>query len=95
MIRTTGIKDLKASLSENLARVKAGDEIVITERGIPIAKLVPMLDPEESLQDMARRGLVRLPTRTMDIEEFLRLPRPDDPEGSVRAALIADRRDGR
>ncbi len=95
MIRTMGIKNLKASFSENLAQVKAGDEIVVTERGIPIAKLVPVLSPEESMEDMARRGVVRPPTRTMDPEEFLRLPRPDDPEGLVRAALIGDRRDGR
>ena len=36
-----GIKELKAHLSAHLARVKAGDTVVITDRGKPVAKLVP------------------------------------------------------
>ncbi len=36
-----GVKELKTHLSAHLARVKAGDTVVITERGRPVAKLVP------------------------------------------------------
>lgn len=95
MLRKTGIKELKASLSETLARVKEGDEILITERGQPIARIVPVLSEEEAIQEMVRKGIVRPPTKPMDVEAFLRMPWPEDPEGLVLAALIDDRRHGR
>jgi prevent-host-death family protein len=43
---TAGVAQLKASLSRYLARVKAGEELVVTERGRPVAKLVPIRDHE-------------------------------------------------
>ena len=43
-MKTTPVAQLKATLSEQLARVKAGEEIVVTERGRPIAKIVPIGD---------------------------------------------------
>ena len=95
MLRNMGIKELRASLSETLAKVKAGDEIVVTERGEPIAKIVPVLSEDEAMQELVRKGLARPPMRPMDPEELLRLPWPEDPEGSVLAALLDDRRHGR
>ncbi|HEX9668633.1 MAG TPA: type II toxin-antitoxin system prevent-host-death family antitoxin, partial [Thermoanaerobaculia bacterium] len=41
-MRTAGVAELKAKLSEHLDRVKRGEEVLITERGQPIAKLVPI-----------------------------------------------------
>jgi len=35
-----GIRELKAKLSEYLSQVADGEEFVITDRGIPVAKLV-------------------------------------------------------
>jgi prevent-host-death family protein len=37
-----GVAALKANLSSYLLRVKAGNEVVITERGLPVAKIVPL-----------------------------------------------------
>ena len=42
MTRSATVSKLKATLSEHLARVKAGEEVIITERGKPIAKIVPI-----------------------------------------------------
>ncbi|MEO6223863.1 MAG: type II toxin-antitoxin system prevent-host-death family antitoxin [Vicinamibacterales bacterium] len=39
---TTSVVQLKSRLSEYLRRVKAGGELVITERGVPVARLVPL-----------------------------------------------------
>ena len=36
-----GVKDLKARLSEFLSRVEAGEDVVVTDRGRPVARLVP------------------------------------------------------
>src|SRR5438477_312306 len=41
-MRSATVSKLKATLSEHLARVKAGEEVVVTERGKPIAKIVPI-----------------------------------------------------
>jgi prevent-host-death family protein len=37
-----GIRELRGSLSEYLARVRAGDELVVTDRGKAIARIVPI-----------------------------------------------------
>mgnify|MGYP001048111290 CR=1 FL=1 len=37
---TIGVKEMKNNLSRFLARVKQGEEVVITERGKPIARIV-------------------------------------------------------
>ena len=37
-----GIRELKARLSEYLARVQAGERLTVTDRGRPIATIVPV-----------------------------------------------------
>ena len=91
-MKTIGVAELKATLSENLARVKRGQEVLITERGRPIAKLVPLDTTalDERTLDLIRAGLVRPPQRMLDAEtlEALLASRPADPDGSMRAALL-------
>lgn len=38
---TVGVRELKAQLSAYLRQVKAGQTIVITERGTPIGRITP------------------------------------------------------
>lgn len=94
---TTGIADLKARLSEYLARVRAGDEVLVTDRGTPIARIVPLTGRGESAgagwEELERAGLIRRP-RSRLTESFWTRPKPADPEGAVRAALIAEREGG-
>jgi prevent-host-death family protein len=37
-----GIRELRGSLSEYLARVRNGDEVVVTDRGQAFARIVPI-----------------------------------------------------
>ena len=71
-----GIAELKALLSETLARVKDGDEVLVTEHGRPIARIVPLsaASPAEATQQLVRAGLVRAPEKPLD-ETFWKLPR--------------------
>jgi prevent-host-death family protein len=71
-----GIAELKALLSETLARVKAGEEVLVTEHGRPIARLVPLsaASPSAATQELVRAGLVRAPEKPLD-ETFWKLPR--------------------
>lgn len=97
MENTAGVAQLKASLSEYLARVKAGGEVVVTERGRPIARLVPVGFEEgaewERLRRMERAGEVRLGTGGVP-DEFWELSGVEDPEGKVRSALMEEREEG-
>jgi len=60
--RTMGIRDAKARLSELLADVQRGHEWTITERGKPVARIVPMsatLAPvEERVRALEQSGLI-------------------------------------
>ncbi|HSW48945.1 MAG TPA: type II toxin-antitoxin system prevent-host-death family antitoxin, partial [Bryobacteraceae bacterium] len=63
-MKRAAVAELKASLSRYLAGVKTGEEVLITERGKPIAKIVPVRpgdqDEERRLRDLETRGLVRI-----------------------------------
>lgn len=89
-----GVAQLKAKLSEYLARVRAGEDVVITEHGRPVARIVTTESEDERLAELERQGLVRVGSGKLP-EGFFDLPRPADPEGSLRAALIEERREGR
>ena len=60
-----GVRELKNRLSQMLRLVKAGESLVITERGRAIARVTPEcwhpFDEMQALADMAAQGLVRLP----------------------------------
>ncbi len=86
------VSELKASLSKYLARVKAGEEVVVTERGKAIAKLVPM--PRDEGGEMERRGLLTIGTGKLP-DDFWDRPMPEDPDGLVLKALLEERRSGR
>lgn len=95
-MKTTGIAELKAKLSEFLTSVKAGEEIVVTDRGKPFARIAPLksaLKGEKGLEDLERAGLIRRPTRPLDAS-FFELPRGEDPEGAVLESLLAEREEG-
>ena len=54
-----GIRELKAHLSKYLSRVKAGETVVVTNRGTPVGRIVPVGEPlADRLQAMAEAGLL-------------------------------------
>ncbi len=75
-MRSLGIAELKALLSETLARVKAGEEVLVTEHGRPIARILPLsaAAPAAATQELVRMGQVRAPEKPLD-EAFWKLPR--------------------
>ncbi len=95
-----GVSEVKASLSEYLARVKAGEEIIVTERGKPVARLVPMDTAADgdagraAMRELAREGLARMGRGGIP-RGFWDLPRPLDPEDRALELLLEERRTGR
>jgi prevent-host-death family protein len=55
--KTIGIRELKEQLSGHIREVKGGITLVITERGKPVARLMPMAaDIDAKLQQMLDSG---------------------------------------
>lgn len=88
------ISSAKNNLSAVLKRVAAGETVVITDRGSPVARLEPINSQadDERLQSLIDRGLVRMASRKPE-----GLPRPVAlPAGaSLLEALLEDRETGR
>ena len=89
-----GISEVKAKLSKYLARVRNGDEVVITDRGRPVARLVAARPEAESLSELERRGAVKTGFRALS-PEFLKRARPRPSDDDILSALIEERREGR
>lgn len=51
-----GIRELRQEASKLIVKVKAGETIIVTEWGKPVAKLVPI--EETSWQDLIDAGLI-------------------------------------
>jgi prevent-host-death family protein len=66
---SAGIKDVKNNLSRLLAQVKAGEEILITERGRPVARIVKENHGYKSIRaalgPLVQKGLIALPSRSI------------------------------
>lgn len=79
---TVGVRELKAHLSEYLRRVKSGETIVISERGMPIGRLIPEavsreLTVEERMQRLIAAGLLEWNGERLGTFEPVSLDRSD------------------
>jgi prevent-host-death family protein len=100
-MKGVGIAALKAKLSSYLKQVKAGREVIITEHGLPVAKIVPISagDADSRRQQLIRAGIM-IPGRGRIPASFFTTPPPLLPggpkgESGVLAALLAEREEGR
>jgi prevent-host-death family protein len=57
---TVTIRDAKTNLSKLVARVEAGEEIVIARGRTPVARLTPIRAPSIALWFGALKGVVRV-----------------------------------
>lgn len=67
-----GVRELRQNLSVHLRKVKAGDVLEVTERGIPVAQLAPLPPPNDPLARLQAAGLL-IRRSTKRLED---LPRP-------------------
>lgn len=96
-METTSISQLKASLSHYLKAVRAGEEVLITDRGKVIAKIIPLEKDDREipphLRELERMGLASIGSGKV-ADEFWNLPRPGVPEGAALKALLDEREEG-
>jgi prevent-host-death family protein len=46
-VTAVSIKEAKAKLSELIHNLNPGDEVIITEKNVPVARLVPAVSPHQ------------------------------------------------
>lgn len=64
--QTVGSRELKVRLGTYLRRVRNGQRLVVTDRGLPVAELRPIeagTATEAILAELEARGMVTRPTR--------------------------------
>ena len=63
MMSSVGIREAKIHLSLLMKKVRQGMEIIITERGKPVGKIVPLnnrrLSLAERVNDLEMRGIIK------------------------------------
>lgn len=92
------ISELKASLSEYISHVRAGEEVVITDRGRAVARIIPLRKGDSSsdarIEQLKASGLARTGEKRLP-EGFWDEPMPCVPVEAVKAAMLDEREDGR
>ena len=96
-MRKASVSELKSHLSAHLARVRRGEEVLVTDRGRPVARLIGVQGTQalgDALSALAADGLIRPPERGLP-PALLRPSPARDPKGRVLAAVLEERRSGR
>ncbi|MBI5633475.1 MAG: type II toxin-antitoxin system prevent-host-death family antitoxin [Nitrospirae bacterium] len=97
-MKTAAVSKLKTSLSEYLLKVKAGEEVIVTDRGKAIARIVPIKRDETvippNLLTLEKAGLVRIGKGKLP-KDFWNMPRPKDRKGLALSHLLKEREEGR
>jgi prevent-host-death family protein len=95
MKRTASVVQFKARLSEYLRQVKAGGELLITERGVPIVRVTPLDDAERKSTRrlrLSRAGQIK-PGRGRVPKVLQSPPNGEGTGAGVLEALLAERGD--
>jgi prevent-host-death family protein len=57
------VSTLRAHLSDWLERARSGEEVVITDRGVPVARLIGV-ETTSILEELTERGVIDRPARS-------------------------------
>ncbi len=90
-----GIKELKDKLTYYLKMTRRGDNVIVTDRGAPIA-IIHSLDRIESnagvderIGSLAKRGMIRLPLKRGKLTAFKSIEAAGKPASEI---IIEERR---
>ena len=89
-----GLREANQHFSKAIKAVRAGKEVVLTERGQPIAVIKPIKQDQEQdadLKRMADEGLITLPSRKGPLPRF----EPVHVKGRPLSQTIIEDRDDR
>ncbi len=93
-MESTSISHLKAYLSRYISIVKTGEDIIITDRGNPIAKIVPIKRSNRNmnahLKELERTGIIKFGSGKIP-GNFWDMPRWKDQNSMARRLLRKER----
>lgn len=82
-----GVRELEQNASAVLARVRAGETVEITERGVPVALLTPRADQRSLRERLLAEGKL-MPRTGGDLLDVVPVNLgPDDPASSALVEL--------
>jgi prevent-host-death family protein len=85
-----GVRELRQNLSRHLTRVKAGESLVVTERGREVALLVPSAENSDAHARLAARFGATVPVGRLE-DIAAKLGAPGAPAGTTDAFLAESR----
>ncbi len=96
-MHTSNIASAKSHFSRLIDLVKQGQTVLITERNKPVATLQPIVRSSSAgLEALHACGLLKPPSKSLDVAEFLAAPRASLAPGiSLTQAILAEREEGR
>jgi prevent-host-death family protein len=96
-MRSVNVAELKNRLSTYLAYAKSGEVIVIRDRNLPVAKLIPFTAEDASEEELAlvAAGAMRLPEEPLDLDQLWKMPRATATGHAAVQAVLDERDEGR
>jgi prevent-host-death family protein len=85
-----GIRELRLNLSRYVARVRTGTEVIVTDRGRPVARLGPITNEEAHHAHLIREGKVKPAQRRKSTS--LPPPIPLQGEGPLVSEMVLEDR---
>jgi antitoxin (DNA-binding transcriptional repressor) of toxin-antitoxin stability system len=92
-MRSVNVAELKDQLSKYLTFAKGGEEVVIRDRNLPVAKLVPFSaeGADEQELKLVAAGKLRLPKARLNVKQLLRISTGRVAGNKAIQAIVADR----
>ena len=89
-MKTVNVAILKNRLSAYLQEVRAGEEIVIRDRNLPVARLVPLSPIDASTEELAlvASGELQLPSEKLNERAFWSIGADNPVTGDAMAAAL-------
>ena len=92
-MRSVNVAELRNRLNKYLTFAKGGEEVVVRDRNLPVAKLVPFsaegADDQELM--LVAAGKMRLPMARLDVRKLLKIPTGNVAGNKAIQAVLADR----
>jgi antitoxin (DNA-binding transcriptional repressor) of toxin-antitoxin stability system len=95
-MKTVNVAELKNRLSTYLGFARNGEEVVIRDRSLPIAKLIPFVAGDAGEEEilLVAAGKMRLPNRPLDTAALWKIRTGSVDSSQAVDALLKDRDEG-
>jgi antitoxin (DNA-binding transcriptional repressor) of toxin-antitoxin stability system len=92
-MRSVNVAELKDQLSKYLTFAKGGEEVVIRDRNLPVAKLVPFSAESADEQELklVAAGKMRLPKARLNVKRLSKIPTGSVVGNKAIQAVATDR----